>query len=101
VVEAPATRLLTSSRFDIDDLTGEMTVTARLKKASVGTEVNIVQEGIADAIPPQRWWGGLSSRSEGDRGRTSISVMLVHVERRMRAVRATPSHACAAAFAGR
>jgi hypothetical protein len=29
-----------------------MTVTVRLKQVSVGTEVNIVQEGIPDAIPP-------------------------------------------------
>ena len=36
----------------LDGLPGAMTVTVRLKKASVGTEVNIVQEGIPDAIPP-------------------------------------------------
>jgi uncharacterized protein YndB with AHSA1/START domain len=36
----------------LDGLPGEMTVTVRLKKVSVGTEVNIVQEGIPDAIPP-------------------------------------------------
>jgi uncharacterized protein YndB with AHSA1/START domain len=36
----------------LDGLPGAMTVTVRLKKVSVGTEVNIVQEGIPDAIPP-------------------------------------------------
>jgi uncharacterized protein YndB with AHSA1/START domain len=36
----------------LDGLPGEMTVTVRLKKVSVGTEVNIVQEGVPDVIPP-------------------------------------------------
>jgi len=30
-----------------------MTVTVRLKKVLVGTELNIVQEGIPDAIPAE------------------------------------------------
>jgi hypothetical protein len=30
-----------------------MTVTVTLKKVSVGTEINIVQEGIPDAIPAE------------------------------------------------
>lgn len=41
-----------TDRFDDPNLPGEMAVTVRLKKASVGTEVNIVQEGIPDVIPP-------------------------------------------------
>jgi uncharacterized protein YndB with AHSA1/START domain len=36
----------------IDGLAGEMTVTVRLSKVSVGTEVEITQEGLPDAIPP-------------------------------------------------
>lgn len=48
----PHERLRWSDRFDDPNLPGEMTVTVRLKKVSVGTEVNIVQEGIPDAIPP-------------------------------------------------
>jgi uncharacterized protein YndB with AHSA1/START domain len=36
----------------LDGLPGEMTVTVRLKKVSVGTEINIVQEGLPDVIPP-------------------------------------------------
>ena len=31
---------------------GEMKVTVRLKRVPVGTEVNIVQEGLPDVIPP-------------------------------------------------
>jgi len=36
----------------LEGLPGVMTVTVRLEKVSVGTDVNIVQEGIPDAIPP-------------------------------------------------
>ena len=36
----------------LDGLPGEMTVTVRLKKVAVGTEVKIVQEDVPDAIPP-------------------------------------------------
>ena len=36
----------------LDGLPGEMTVTVRLSKVSVGTEVEITQEGLPDAIPP-------------------------------------------------
>jgi len=40
-----------TDRFDDPNLPGEMQVTVRLKKVSMGTEVDIVQEGIPDAIP--------------------------------------------------
>ena len=39
--------------FDDPNLPGEMTNTVRLKKVSVGTEIQIVQEGIPDAIPAE------------------------------------------------
>jgi uncharacterized protein YndB with AHSA1/START domain len=42
-----------TDRFDDPNLPGEMTVTVRLKKVSVGTELNIVQEGIPDVIPAE------------------------------------------------
>jgi len=48
----PHERLRWTDRFDDPNLPGEMTVTVRLKKVAVGTEVNIVQEGIPDVIPP-------------------------------------------------
>ena len=48
----PHERLRWTDRFDDPNLPGEMTVTVRLKKVSVGTEVDIVQEGIPDVIPP-------------------------------------------------
>jgi uncharacterized protein YndB with AHSA1/START domain len=47
----PNERLRWTDRFDDPNLPGEMTVTVHLKKVSVGTEMNIVQEGIPDVIP--------------------------------------------------
>lgn len=38
-------------RFDDPNLPGEMRTTVNLKKVSVRTEVDIVQEGIPEAIP--------------------------------------------------
>ena len=49
----PNERLRWTDRFDDPNLPGQMTVTVRLKKVSVGTEVNIVQEGLPDVIPPE------------------------------------------------
>ena len=47
----PNERIRHTDKFDDPNLPGQMTVTVQLKKVSVGTEVNIVQEGIPDAIP--------------------------------------------------
>ena len=47
----PNERLRYTDSFDDPNLAGEMQVTVTLRKVSVGTEVNIVQEGIPDAIP--------------------------------------------------
>jgi len=49
----PDERLRWTDRFDDPNLAGQMTVTVSLKKVSVGTEVNIVQQGIPDAIPAE------------------------------------------------
>jgi uncharacterized protein YndB with AHSA1/START domain len=40
-----------TDRFDDPNLPGEIEVTVRLKKASVGTELDITQTGLPDAIP--------------------------------------------------
>ena len=37
--------------FDDPNLPGQIQVTVTLKKVSLGTELNIVQEGLPDAIP--------------------------------------------------
>jgi len=47
----PNERLRWTDRFDDPNLPGEMTVTVRLNRVSVGTEVHIVQEGLPDIIP--------------------------------------------------
>ena len=44
-------RLRYTDIFDDPNLPGEIQVTVTLKKVSVGTEVNIVQEGIPAVIP--------------------------------------------------
>jgi uncharacterized protein YndB with AHSA1/START domain len=48
----PHERLRWTDRFDDPNLPGQMTVTVRLNRVSVGTEVHIVQEGLPDVIPP-------------------------------------------------
>lgn len=47
----PGERLRYTDRFDDPGLPGEMEVTVALKKVSVGTEVEITQAGLPDAIP--------------------------------------------------
>ena len=44
-------RLRYTDKFDDPHLPGEMQVTVTLKKVSVGTELNVTQEGVPDAIP--------------------------------------------------
>ena len=54
----PHERLRYTDVFDDPNLPGEMQVTVTLKKVIVGTEVNIVQEGIPDAIPAEACYLG-------------------------------------------
>ena len=49
----PNERIRHTDKFDDPNLPGEMIVTVTLKKVLVGTEVNITQEGIPDAIPAE------------------------------------------------
>ena len=42
-----------TDRFDNPGLPGEMTTTITFKKVLVGTELNIVQEGVPAVIPPE------------------------------------------------
>jgi uncharacterized protein YndB with AHSA1/START domain len=49
----PSERIRYSDRFDDPNLPGEMQTTITLKKVSCGTELNVVQEGIPDVIPPE------------------------------------------------
>ncbi len=54
----PGERLRYTDRFEDDRLPGEMQVTVTLRKVLVGTEVNIVQEGLPDAIPVEACYLG-------------------------------------------
>ncbi len=47
----PNERIRYTDQFDDPSLPGEMTTTVTLKTVSVGTEFNVVQEGLPDAIP--------------------------------------------------
>lgn len=47
----PGERLRYTDKFDDANLPGQMQVTVTLKAVSVGTDVNIVQEGVPDMIP--------------------------------------------------
>ena len=47
-----------NDRFDDPNLPGEMSTTVTLKKVSVGTELNIVQEGVPAAIPAEACYLG-------------------------------------------
>ncbi|HEX2788856.1 MAG TPA: SRPBCC family protein [Steroidobacteraceae bacterium] len=47
----PYERLRYTDHFDDPNLPGEIQVTVTLKKVLVGTELNIVQEGLPDVIP--------------------------------------------------
>ncbi len=49
----PGERIRYSDRFDDGNLPGEMVTTVTLKKVSVGTEINIVQEGVPAVIPAE------------------------------------------------
>jgi uncharacterized protein YndB with AHSA1/START domain len=49
----PHERIVHTDKFDDPNLPGEMRTTITLKKVSVGTELNVVQEGIPDVIPPE------------------------------------------------
>ncbi len=49
----PHERIRYTDRFDDPNLPGELHVTVTLKPVAVGTELNIVQEGVPDVIPPE------------------------------------------------
>ncbi|HEY8192279.1 MAG TPA: SRPBCC family protein [Alphaproteobacteria bacterium] len=54
----PNERLHYTDNFDDPNLAGEILVTVNLKEVSVGTEVNIVQEGLPDVIPVEACYLG-------------------------------------------
>ena len=86
----PGERLRYTDRFDDPNLPGELQVTVTLKQVSVGTEINIVQEGIPDAIPG----GGVLSRLAGfvAKSRQSRRARNQSIARRAKADGTAPKH---------
>ena len=54
----PHERLRYTDKFDDPNLAGDIVVTVTLKKVLVGTEINIVQEGLPDVIPVEACYLG-------------------------------------------
>ena len=54
----PSEKLRYADRFDDPNLQGTMEVTVTFKKVSVGTELEVVQAGIPDVIPPEACYLG-------------------------------------------
>lgn len=51
-------RVRYTDRFDDPNLTGDIQVTVTLRPVSVGTDLNIVQEGLPDVIPVEACYLG-------------------------------------------
>lgn len=54
----PDERIVNTDRFDDPGLPGEMRTTVTLRPVTVGTEVEVVQEGIPEAIPTEACYLG-------------------------------------------
>src|SRR5262249_28551327 len=54
----PGERIRYTDRFEDPNLLGEMVTTVTLQPVSVGTEVNIVQEGLPAAVPIEACYRG-------------------------------------------
>jgi uncharacterized protein YndB with AHSA1/START domain len=54
----PDERIRHTDRFDDPNLPGEMRTTVTLKRVSVGTEINVVQENLPEAIPAEACYLG-------------------------------------------
>jgi uncharacterized protein YndB with AHSA1/START domain len=54
----PHERIRYTDRFDDPNLPGEIQMTITLKKVSVGTELNIVQDGVPAVIPAEACYLG-------------------------------------------
>ena len=54
----PHERIRYADKFEDPNLKGQMQVTITLKKVSVGTELNIVQEGLPEVIPVEACYLG-------------------------------------------
>ena len=55
---SPGERVRYTDKFEDPHLPGDIQVTVSLKKASVGTEIHILQEGLPDVIPVEACYLG-------------------------------------------
>lgn len=60
----PGTRIVATDVFDDPNMPGTMRTTWTFKKVSVGTEVNVVQEGIPAMIPEEACYLGWQESME-------------------------------------
>lgn len=51
-------RIRYTDKFDDPNLPGEMTTSVELRQVSVGTELNVVQEGVPEVIPAEACYLG-------------------------------------------
>ena len=72
----PNERVRYTDKFDDPNLPGDIQVTVTLKKVSVGTELNVVQEGLPDAIPTEAcylgWPGVVAKPGKARRTRNQL-----------------------------
>jgi len=54
----PNERVRYTDKFDDPNMPGDIQVTVTLEKVSVGTELNVMQEGLPDAIPTEACYLG-------------------------------------------
>lgn len=54
----PHERIRVTDVFDNPNLPGEMQTTYEMQEVSVGTDLNVVQEGLPDVIPPEACFMG-------------------------------------------
>ena len=54
----PNERIRHTDKFDDPNLLGEMQTTISIKQVTCGTELNIIQNGIPEAIPPEACYLG-------------------------------------------
>jgi uncharacterized protein YndB with AHSA1/START domain len=54
----PHERIRYTDKFEDPNMPGEIQVTITLKKVSCGTELNVVQEGVPEVIPPEACYLG-------------------------------------------
>ena len=77
----PNERLRYTDRFDDPNLPGEMQTTVTIKQVSVGVELNVVQEGIPEAIPAEAcylgWQESLTLLTTARRGGDQAAVTRV------------------------